>query len=96
MSENKQNGEMSRSVKITNRLGIHARPASLLVKTASRYDADVAIEKNGNRVSAKSMMGLLTLEASHGSDLLLLASGNDAEQVLDELEALFLSGFDED
>lgn len=96
MSSSQNNAENSRKVKIVNRLGIHARPASLLVKTAGRYDADVSIEKNGSRVSAKSMMGLLTLEASHGTELLLTACGSDAEQVLDELEALFASGFDED
>lgn len=94
MSSN--SAENVRKVKIVNRLGIHARPASLVVKTAGRYDADVSIEKNGSRVSAKSMMGLLTLEASHGTELILTASGTDAEQVLDELEALFSSGFDED
>jgi len=86
----------SRELKITNQYGIHARPAALFVKTAARYDADVTVEKDGNQVSGKSIMGLMTLEASKGSKLTVSADGEDADEVLDELQALVESKFDED
>jgi len=87
---------MVRELEIVNQYGIHARPAALFVKTAGRFDADVFVEKSGNRVSGKSIMGLMTLEASKGSKLTVSADGPDAEQMLDELEALVASRFDEE
>lgn len=93
---NMADGELSRDLKIVNQYGIHARPAALFVKTASRFDADVFVEKDANRVSGKSIMGLMTLEASLGTTLKVSAEGPDAEQVLDELEALVTGKFDEE
>ena len=87
---------LTRELKIKNQYGIHARPAALFVKTASRYDADVYVEKDGNRVSGKSIMGLLTLEGSCGTVLKVTAEGSDAEDVLNDLEALVASKFDEE
>lgn len=83
-------------LRITNQLGIHARPAALIVKTSSRFASDIMIEKDGNAVSAKSIMGLMTLEASLGSKLRVMATGEDSEQAVDELRALFESKFGED
>ena len=85
-----------RVFKIQNQLGLHARPAALFVKIASRYDADVMVEKDGNSVSGKSIMGLMTLEAGMGSKLRLSADGHDAEQVLDEIQALIENKFYEE
>jgi len=68
----------------------------MIVETATRFDADVMIEKDGSRVSAKSMMGLITLEASHGSKLRVICEGPDAEQVLDELAKLIEANFNEE
>lgn len=97
MSDKGQNdGALSRKVEIGNQYGIHARPAAMIVKTASRFRADVTIERDGNRVSGKSIMGLMTLEASRGTRLMIFAEGPDAEQVLDELETLVNRNFDED
>jgi phosphocarrier protein len=87
---------LQRELVILNQYGIHARPAALFVKTSSRYDADVFVEKDGNRVSGKSIMGLMTLEASKGSKLLVTVEGPDAEQLLDELQSLIESRFDEE
>ena len=87
---------LSRDFEILNQYGIHARPAALFVKTASRFDADVFIEKDGNVVSGKSIMGLMTLEASRGTTLRVSAEGPDAEEVLDEIQALIERKFDED
>ncbi|MBM4143318.1 MAG: HPr family phosphocarrier protein [Lentisphaerae bacterium] len=96
MAETVQSGELVREVEIRNQYGIHARPAALFVKLASRFDADVYVEKNNSRVSGKSIMGLMTLEASRGTRLRIIAAGADAEQVLDELAALVESKFGEE
>ena len=85
-----------RRVEILNQYGIHARPAAMVVRLANRFLAEVWIEKEGTRVSAKSIMGLLTLEASQGTKLALLADGPDAEQALDEIAALIECRFNEE
>jgi phosphocarrier protein HPr len=81
---------------ILNQYGIHARPAALFVKAASRYDSDIYVEKDGNRVSGKSIMGLMTLEASKGSKITVSAEGPDAEEAISELQSLIESKFDEE
>jgi len=88
--------DMTRTLKVLNQYGIHARPAALFVKIASRYDADVQVEKDGSSVSGKSIMGLMTLEASCGTSLTITAEGPDAEIVLDELQELMDRKFNED
>ena len=87
---------VTRELEIRNQYGIHARPAALFVKIASRYDSDVTVEKSGNKVSGKSIMGLMTLEASFGSKLKVTAEGPDAEEAMDELAALVENRFDEE
>ena len=90
------NDTLTRVFEIRNQYGIHARPAALFVKTAGKYDVDVMVEKDGNSVSGKSIMGLMTLEASRGSKLTVSATGPEANDLLDELQALFEAGFDEE
>lgn len=85
-----------RELVIHNQYGIHARPAALFVKTASRYDSDIYVEKDGNKVSGKSIMGLMTLEAAKGSKIKVSAEGIDAEEAVKELQALIESKFDEE
>lgn len=85
-----------RRVTVLNRYGIHARPASLLVKAASRHPCEIYIEKEGLRVNAKSIMGLLTLEGHCGAVMILTASGPEAEDALDEMVELFEKKFFED
>ena len=82
-----------REVKIQNKLGRHARPAALFVKAASRFCADITVEKGANKVSGKSIMGLMTLEAGFGAVLKLTADGPDAEAALDEIQSLMDSKF---
>lgn len=89
-------GPITREFEVLNQYGIHARPAALFVKTASRYDADVIVEKGSSRVSGKSIMGLMTLEASKGTKLRVTVEGEDAEEVLQELQLLIEGKFDED
>ena len=85
-----------RNLTILNRFGIHARPAALFVKTAGRFTSDILVEKDGSIVSAKSIMGLLTLEGSRGAVLKITAAGPDAEAALDALEDLVKQKFFED
>lgn len=84
---------VSRDVVIKHELGIHARPAALMVKIASRYNSEVYVEKSGNRVSGKSIMGLLTLEVYRGDTLRLIAIGDDASEAVAELVALVEKDF---
>lgn len=79
---------------LLNKYGMHVRPAGLFAKVAARYNADVQVEKDGNVVSGKSIMALMTLEATCGSRLRVSASGPQAAQVLDELQALVGRKFD--
>lgn len=83
-----------REMTLQNKYGMHVRPAGLFAKVASRFDADVVVEKDGNVVSGKSIMALMTLEAVCGTVLKVTASGAQAKEVLDELEALVGRKFD--
>ena len=86
--------KITREFTLQNKYGMHVRPAGLFAKTASRFDADVEVEKDGNAVSGKSIMALMTLEATCGTVLKVTASGPQAAEVLDELEALVARKFD--
>ena len=86
----------SRDFTIENRLGLHARPSARFVKVTSRYKSDIWVEKDGEKVNGKSIMGLMMLAAGQGSVLTIVAEGPDAEKALDELAALIKSKFDED
>ena len=85
-----------RNLTILNRFGIHARPAALFVKTASQFASELLVEKEGSIVSAKSIMGLLTIEGSKGVVLKVTATGLDAKEALDALEDLVKQKFFED
>lgn len=87
---------LARELTIVNKFGIHARPAALFVKTASRFASEILVEKDGAVVSAKSIMGLLTIEGSLGSVLRLTATGPDAAEALDALQELVEKKFYED
>lgn len=79
---------------LLNKYGLHVRPAGLFAKIASRFDSDVEVEKDGNVVSGKSIMALMTLEAVCGTKLKVTATGRQAKEVLEELEALVNRKFD--
>lgn len=83
-------------VVVKNRYGIHARPAALLVKTASRFACEILLEKSGVKVNAKSIMGLLTLEGHHGAKMRIHADGADASGAVAALTELFEQKFFED
>jgi len=88
--------KVSRDFTIENRLGLHARPSARFVKVTTRYKSEIWVEKDGEKVNGKSIMGLMMLAAGQGSILRIVAEGPDAEKALDELEALIKSKFDED
>ena len=88
-------GKLVREMTIVNTLGMHARPAALFAKVASKFDSEITIERNGVRVSGKSVIGLLSMEAAHGTKLIVEAEGSDAREALEELAALVSSGFGE-
>jgi phosphocarrier protein len=84
-----------RQLIVTNKLGIHARPAALFVKVANRFACNVFVEKDGEQVNGKSIMGLMMLAAGTGSKLLVTCEGDDCQQALDALEELIKRKFDE-
>jgi len=81
---------------IRNRLGLHARAAALLVKTANRFVSEVTLEKDGLEVNGKSIMGILMLAASRGSKITLKVNGKDSAQAIQTLGKLFESKFGEE
>src|ERR1041384_2891814 len=88
--------EITKELVVSNKLGVHARPAALFVKTANRFDCEVLVEKDGEVVNGKSIMGMMMLAAGPGSKLHVRAKGEDAMEAVHELEALLKRKFDED
>ncbi|WP_409290318.1 HPr family phosphocarrier protein [Peribacillus sp. SCS-26] len=74
-------------VQVRLKTGLQARPAALFVQEANRYSADVFLEKDGKKVNAKSIMGLMSLAVSAGTEVKLVAEGNDEEEALEALQA---------
>jgi len=87
---------LTRELTIANKLGIHARPAALFVKTANRFACEIFVEKDGEKINGKSIMGLMMLAAGPGSKLTLHVKGADAQNAILELEALVKRKFDEE
>lgn len=87
---------MERTVDIVNRLGLHARAAAKLVTLASKFACDVRVRKDAREVSGKSIMGVMMLAAAQGSQITLIAEGDDAEEALEELEGLVADRFGEE
>ncbi len=88
--------KLTRELTIVNSLGLHARPAAMFVKTASRFKAEIWVEKDGEQVNGKSIMGLMMLAAGNGSKLTVSAEGADAAEALDELARIVAEKFHED
>jgi phosphocarrier protein HPr len=87
---------IQRDFTISNRLGLHARPSAQLTQVASRFASEVWIARNGRRVNAKSIMGVLMLAAGKGAIVTVDADGPDEQAALDAVGALIASGFGED
>jgi phosphocarrier protein len=87
---------VERIVTIRNRAGMHARPAALLVKTASSFASQVYIEKDSERVNGKSIMGVITLGATFNTLLKIIAEGPDEAEAVDAIQKLFDNRFEEE
>ena len=87
---------LTRELTIANKSGIHARPAAMFVKVAARYGCDIFVEKDGEKINGKSIMGLMMLAAGPGSKVTLHVKGVDAAAAITELEALVKRKFDEE
>jgi phosphocarrier protein HPr len=99
LTKKKQSDQMNRcsaEVTIDNRNGLHARPAAMFVKISSRYRSEIWVEKDGERVNGKSIMGLMMLAAGKGSKLTIHAEGSDAEKAVAEIKNLVETRFGED
>jgi len=81
---------------ILNKLGIHARPAAQFVKMANRYQSDIMVEKDGEEVDGKSIMGLMMLAAGHGSVIAVSAEGSDEDAALEAIGDLIARKFEEE
>jgi phosphocarrier protein len=81
---------------IQNKLGIHARPAAQFVKMANRFKSEILVEKDGEEVDGKSIMGLMMLAAGHGSVIIVSAEGEDEEAALNAIGELIERKFEED
>ncbi len=80
---------------ITNRLGLHARPAALFVQLANKFNADITVERGNEKVNGKSIMGVMMLAAGKGLKITVTATGADAEEAVKALEALVKGKFGE-
>ena len=87
---------ITQTTKIVNKLGLHARPSALLVTTAGRYEAEVYFTKNGLRVNGKSIMGVMTLAAEKGSELIIEVDGPDEQDALEAIVKVIENGFGEE
>src|SRR5437899_12857789 len=85
--------KVTKELVVLNKLGIHARPAAMFVKTANRFHCEIFVEKDGERVNGKSIMGLMMLAAGTGSTFSIHAEGKDASQEYDELDNLLKQKF---
>lgn len=90
--------KFEKTVMITNELGLHARPAAMLVKTANQFKSEIIITKvaDGETVNGKSIMGVMMLAASKGTKLILHAEGEDSEQAVEALDKVISSKFGEE
>ena len=88
--------KVTKEIIVMNKKGIHARPAAEFVKAANRFECDIFVEKDGERVNAKSIMGILMLAAGQGSKLLVHAEGEDAARAVVEIELLIKRKFGEE
>jgi len=87
---------IEKDVTVVNRAGVHARPSALLVQTTKNFKCNIFIEKDLDRINAKSIMGIITLGAGYGTKLKIIADGEDEKEAVDILIRLFESKFEEE
>ncbi len=89
-------GAVEKTFTIRNKLGLHARAASLFVQLANKFSSDILVQKNDQEVNGKSIMGILILAAAQGTRITVKVSGDDADRAIDALGELIDAGFGED
>jgi len=87
---------LSKHLEIINKLGMHARAAARFVKLASEFSCTIEVERNGQRINGKSIMGVMMLAANKGSTVIIYTDGDDEQQAMDDLAALINNRFEED
>jgi len=87
---------MAKEMVIQNRLGLHARPAAMFVREANRHRCEIHVEKDGETINGKSIMGLMMLAAGMGSKIVIHVSGQGADEALESLQKLVERKFDEE
>jgi phosphocarrier protein len=83
-------------VTISNRAGIHARPAAMLVQAVKNFKCTISLERDKDRINAKSIMGIITLAAGYGTEIKVIAEGEDEQAAVDAVVSLFESKFEEE
>jgi phosphocarrier protein len=83
-------------VKVTNRAGVHARPASLIVAAINKMHSQISFEVGDSMINAKSILGVITLGAAYGTEIKITADGSDEQEAIDVLERLFKNKFEEE
>jgi phosphocarrier protein len=86
---------VTKELVVQDKMGIHARPAAMIVRITNKFKAEVFVEKEDEQVNGKSIMGLMMLAAGKGSKVKFIATGEDAAAMLTEIDALFARKFDE-
>lgn len=87
---------IERDVTVRNRAGLHTRPASMVVQTASKFDSDIFLRRDDYEINGKSVIGVMTLAAEQGASLTLVVDGDDEEEAIKALSELFEDGFGEE
>jgi phosphocarrier protein len=87
---------LEKTTVIKNRAGIHARPAALIVQTAGKFKSKISLQKGDDSINAKSIMGIITLGAGFGTEIRIIADGEDEAQAVEAIEKLFLNRFEEE
>lgn len=87
---------MKKEFVIQNKVGLHARPAALFVQTAKKFKSNITVEKNGEEVNAKSILGILSLGVERGAHIVIKAEGEDEKKVMHEIKELIENKFGED
>ena len=87
---------IEKSCTVRNKMGLHARPAAMIVQTANKFPCEVTLEKDGQNVNGKSIMGVLMLAAAKGTTVIVRTDGEDAQKCADAIFELFEKGFNED
>jgi phosphocarrier protein len=88
--------KLTKDLVVLNKLGMHARPAAMFVRVANRFSSEILVEKDGEEVNGKSIMGLMLLAAGCGSKLRITAIGSDAANAVKDIEEIIARKFDEE